>query len=99
MSTDCHLSAPANEKHVTQVEERSYHLQLIRFELNSTLWSAVNCFSVPYYQDYEQSTNYRAMVDPIIHLNFLAVIINNADMAKSIGVHSLCDIAFSALNR
>ena len=31
MSTDCKLTASANRKHVTQVVEGSYHLQLIRF--------------------------------------------------------------------
>ena len=80
MSTDFHLTASANGKHVTQGVE-SYHLQLIRFDLNSTLQSVVNFFSAPNYQDYEQSTKYRAMVDPTIHLNFLAVIINNTYMA------------------
>ena len=37
----------ANGTHVTQVVEESYHLQLIRLDLNSTLQSAVNCFSAP----------------------------------------------------
>ena len=54
----------------------AYQVRLI-----STLQSAVNCFSAPYYQDYEQSTKCRTMVDPTIHLSFLAVIINNTDMA------------------
>ena len=81
MSTDCHLTASANGKHVTLVLEGSYHLQLIRFDLNCTLQSAGNCFSAPYYQDYEQSTQCRAMVDPTIHLNFLTVIIKNTNMA------------------
>ena len=73
--SNCRLTASANKKHVTQVVDGSYHLQLIRFDLNSTLQSAVNCFSPPFYQDYEQSTKYRAMMDPTIHLNFLAVIV------------------------
>ena len=81
MSTDCHLRASANRRHVTQVVIGSYHLQLIRFYLNSTLQSAGNFISAPLYQDYEQSTKCRATVDPTIHLNFLAVIIDNADMA------------------
>ena len=61
MSTDCHLTASVNRN---QVVEGSYHLQLIRFDLNSTSQLAVNCFSTSYYQDYEQSTKCRAMVDP-----------------------------------
>ena len=81
MSTDCHLTASANGKHVTQIVERSYHHQLIRFDLNSIFQSAGICSSAPYYQDYEQSTRCRAMVDPTIHLNVLAVIINNTAMA------------------
>ena len=80
MNTDCHLTASANGRYVIQVVEGSYHLQLIRFDLNSSLQSAVNCFSAPYYQDYEQSTKYRTIADLTIHLNFLAVIINNTDM-------------------
>ena len=81
MSTDCHLSASVNRKIVTLVIEGSYHLQTIRFDFNSTLRSAVNCFSAPYYQNYEQSAKYRAMVDLAIHLNYFAVIINNTDMS------------------
>ena len=81
MSTDCHLTASANGKYGTQVVEGSYQLQLIRFDLNSTLQSAVNCFSAPYYQDIEQSTKFRAMMDPTSHLSILAVIMNNTDMA------------------
>ena len=77
MITDCHLAASFNENHGTQVVEGSYHLQLIRFHLNSTLWSAVNWVSAPYYQDYEQSTEYRAMVDPTIYHNFLVGIKKN----------------------
>ena len=81
MSTDYHLTAFANGKHGTQVVEGSSHLQLIGFDLNSTLKSAVNCISAPYYQDFEQSAKNRAMVEPTVHLSFLAVIINDADMA------------------
>ena len=81
MSTDCHLTASANGKYVTQVVQGSYHLQLIRFDLNSTLQSAGNCF---YCQDYEQSSKDRAMVDPTIHTNFFAVIINKTDMVSAL---------------
>ena len=81
MVTDCRLTASANGKHVTQVVEGSYHLQLIRFDLNCTPQSAVNCIIALFYQDYEQSTKCRAMVNPTIHLSYLAVIINNTYMA------------------
>ena len=70
MSTDCHLTASVNRNYVTQVVEGSYHLQLIRFDLYNTSQLAVNCFSTPYYQDYEQSTKCRAMVDPPFTLVF-----------------------------
>ena len=38
-STDCHLTTSGNGKHVTQVAEGSYHLQLIRSYLNQALSS------------------------------------------------------------
>ena len=41
-SSDRYFTASTSRKHVTQVAEGSYHLQLIRSDLDFTLWSAIN---------------------------------------------------------
>ena len=85
MSTVCHRTASANGKHVTSLSGST----LVSF---SSLLAIVFClfvflllffvlFFAPNYQDCEKNTKNRAMVNPTIHLNSLAVIINNADMA------------------
>ena len=41
-SSDSYFTASTSRKHVTQVAEGSYYLQLIRSDLNFTLWPALN---------------------------------------------------------
>ena len=41
-SSDSYFTASTSRKHVTLVAEGSYHLQLIRSDLDFTLWSALN---------------------------------------------------------
>ena len=48
MSSDRYFTTSTSRKHVTKVAEGRYRLQLIRFYLDCTLWSAVNGAGISY---------------------------------------------------
>ena len=48
MSSDCYFTASTSRKHVTEVAEGSYHLQLIMSDLDFILWPAVNRAGISY---------------------------------------------------
>ena len=48
ISTDCQLTASVNVKHVTQVAEGSYRLQLIRSNLNQALSGLPSIVPLPH---------------------------------------------------